>query len=131
LPDVGGRRPDEDPLALDRETMRQQGYRVVDLLVDRLLDDGPPLRRATPAEMRERLQRLRGLVDGVGRAEPGRARGAGLVQGLGRLPRGGRRHADERRLGRDPFLAAVAAHPMEAKRVVTARLAAGQATIAS
>jgi cAMP-binding proteins - catabolite gene activator and regulatory subunit of cAMP-dependent protein kinases len=34
-------------------------------------------------------------------------------------------------LGRDPFLAAVAAHPMEAERVVTERLAAGQATIAS
>jgi hypothetical protein len=45
----------DDPLALDRETMRQQGYRVVDLLVDRLLEDAPPLRRATPAEMRERL----------------------------------------------------------------------------
>src|SRR5689334_6778162 len=35
--------------------MRQQGYRIVDLLVDRLLADGPPLRRATPTEMRERL----------------------------------------------------------------------------
>jgi glutamate/tyrosine decarboxylase-like PLP-dependent enzyme len=35
--------------------MRQQGYRIVDLLVDRLLADGPPLQRATPAEMRERL----------------------------------------------------------------------------
>jgi aromatic-L-amino-acid decarboxylase len=55
LAHVGGRRPNEDPLALDRETMRQQGYRVVDLLVDRLLEDGPPLRRATPSEMRERL----------------------------------------------------------------------------
>jgi glutamate/tyrosine decarboxylase-like PLP-dependent enzyme len=53
---VGGRPPhDDDPLALDRETMRQQGYRVVDLLVDRLMADGPPLRRAAPAEMRERL----------------------------------------------------------------------------
>jgi glutamate/tyrosine decarboxylase-like PLP-dependent enzyme len=52
---VGGRPRHEDPLALDRETMRQQGYRVVDLLVDRLLEDDAPLRRATPAEMRERL----------------------------------------------------------------------------
>lgn len=33
-------------------------------------------------------------------------------------------------LGRDPFLAAVAAHPIEAERVVGERLAAGQATIA-
>ena len=53
---MGGRPPhDDDPLALDRETMRQQGYRVVDLLVDRLMVDGPPLRRAAPAAMRERL----------------------------------------------------------------------------
>ena len=40
---------------------------------------------------RERVQRLRRLVDGVGRAEPGRARGARLVQGVGRLPGRGRR----------------------------------------
>jgi CRP-like cAMP-binding protein len=33
-------------------------------------------------------------------------------------------------LRREPFLAAVAAHPMEAERVVGERLAAGQATIA-
>jgi aromatic-L-amino-acid decarboxylase len=52
---VGRRRRQDDPLALDRETMRQQGYRVVDLLVDRLLDDAAPLKRAAPEEMRERL----------------------------------------------------------------------------
>ena len=46
----------DDPLALDRETMRELGYRTVDMLVDRLLDESaPPLRRATPAEMRARL----------------------------------------------------------------------------
>jgi aromatic-L-amino-acid decarboxylase len=52
---VAGPTPQDDPLALDRETMRALGHRVVDLLVDRLTTDGPPLRRATPAEMRERL----------------------------------------------------------------------------
>ena len=46
------RRP--DPLALDRETMRELGYRTVDMLVERLHDGSPPLRRATPAEMRAR-----------------------------------------------------------------------------
>ena len=47
---------DRDPLALDAETMRRLGYRTVDMLVDRLTDDSiPALRRATPAEMRERL----------------------------------------------------------------------------
>jgi aromatic-L-amino-acid/L-tryptophan decarboxylase len=49
--------PDErSPLALGAEEMRRQGYRTVDMLVDRLT--GPPghvVRRATPAEMRERL----------------------------------------------------------------------------
>ena len=45
-----------DGLSLDRETMRELGYRTVDMLVERLLDDTvPPLRRATPAEMRARL----------------------------------------------------------------------------
>jgi hypothetical protein len=52
---MGGRPHPDDPLALDTETMREQGYRVVDLLVDGLIADGPPLRRATPAEVRERL----------------------------------------------------------------------------
>ena len=38
------------------ETMRELGYRTVDMLVERLLDDSvPPLRRATPAEMRARI----------------------------------------------------------------------------
>ena len=49
----GGRH--EDPLALDPETMRELGYRTVDLLVERLQREEPPIRRATPAEMRERL----------------------------------------------------------------------------
>lgn len=46
----------DDPLALDAETMRQLGYRAVDMLVDRLTDPTiPPLRRATPQEMAKRL----------------------------------------------------------------------------
>ena len=48
----GGHR---DPLALDPETMRELGYRTIDLLVERLQRDEPPIRRASPAEMRERL----------------------------------------------------------------------------
>jgi aromatic-L-amino-acid/L-tryptophan decarboxylase len=52
---VAGRDPYSDPLALDRETMRQLGYRTVDLLVSWLEREGPPLRRASPAEMRERI----------------------------------------------------------------------------
>ena len=53
---MGGYESD-DPLALDPQTMRELGYRTVDLLVERLERErgGPPLRRATPAEMRERL----------------------------------------------------------------------------
>jgi len=47
--------PQSDPLALDSETMRQLGYRTVDLLVDWLEQESPPLHRATPAEMRDRL----------------------------------------------------------------------------
>jgi aromatic-L-amino-acid/L-tryptophan decarboxylase len=46
----------DDPLALDRETMRQLGYRTVDLLVDWLEREAPPLQRAAPAEMRRRLE---------------------------------------------------------------------------
>ena len=46
---------DSDPLALDPETMRELGYRTVDLLVERLQREEPPIRRASPAEMRERL----------------------------------------------------------------------------
>jgi aromatic-L-amino-acid/L-tryptophan decarboxylase len=47
----------DDPLALDPETMRATGYRMVDLLVERVagVRDEPALTRASPAEMRERL----------------------------------------------------------------------------
>jgi CRP-like cAMP-binding protein len=47
----------EDPLALDPETMRTTGYRMVDLLVEHVagVRDRPALTRASPAEMRERL----------------------------------------------------------------------------
>ena len=47
----------DDPLALDPETMRATGYRMVDLLVERVagVRDQPALTRASPAEMRERL----------------------------------------------------------------------------
>ena len=45
-----------DPLALDPEAMRRMGYRTVDMLVDQLSDtEAPPLRRATPEAMTERL----------------------------------------------------------------------------
>ncbi len=45
-----------DPLGMDAEAMRALGYRTVDMLVARLTDPSiPPLRRATPAEMRARL----------------------------------------------------------------------------
>ncbi len=46
----------DDPLSLDRETMRRLGYQTVDMLVARISDPSiPALGRATPAEMRERL----------------------------------------------------------------------------
>jgi len=50
--------PPADPLALDPETMRELGYRVVDLLVDRAaaLDDGRVWRGASRAEMESRLR---------------------------------------------------------------------------
>jgi aromatic-L-amino-acid decarboxylase len=46
-----------DPLAVDPETMRQLGYRTVDMLVGQLqaVPAGPALRRASPAEMHARL----------------------------------------------------------------------------
>jgi aromatic-L-amino-acid/L-tryptophan decarboxylase len=45
-----------DGLSLDRDAMRELGYRTVDMLVDWMLDErAPPLRRATPEEMRARL----------------------------------------------------------------------------
>jgi len=44
------------PLALDAETMRQMGYRAVDMLVGRLTGaPGPVVRSATPEELRGRL----------------------------------------------------------------------------
>jgi aromatic-L-amino-acid decarboxylase len=52
---VEGVSPQRDPLALDKEAMRQLGYRTIDVLVEWLERDSPPLRRASPAEMRERL----------------------------------------------------------------------------
>jgi glutamate/tyrosine decarboxylase-like PLP-dependent enzyme len=52
---VSGRPQDNDPLALDPETMRELGYRTIDLLVERLQRAEPPIRRASPAELRERL----------------------------------------------------------------------------
>jgi aromatic-L-amino-acid/L-tryptophan decarboxylase len=52
---VSGGEPDRDPLSIEREAMRALGYRTVDLLVELLEREGPPLRRATPAEMRARL----------------------------------------------------------------------------
>ena len=47
--------PQRDPLALDKEAMRQLGYRTVDLLVEWLERESPAIRRASPAEMRKRL----------------------------------------------------------------------------
>src|SRR5579864_3435630 len=44
-----------DPLGIDREAMRALGYQTVDMLIEWLEADAPPLRRATPAEMRARL----------------------------------------------------------------------------
>ncbi|HYN17012.1 MAG TPA: pyridoxal-dependent decarboxylase, partial [Actinomycetes bacterium] len=48
---------EHDPLGVDQETMRQLGYRTVDLLVDRIagLRDLPVLRHGTPAELARRL----------------------------------------------------------------------------
>jgi len=53
---AGGQGSADDPLGMDAEAMRALGYRAVDMLVARLTDPAiPPLRRATPAEMRARL----------------------------------------------------------------------------
>jgi glutamate/tyrosine decarboxylase-like PLP-dependent enzyme len=43
----------DDPLALDADRMREMGYRVVDMLIERIarLPDGPVLQTATRAEM--------------------------------------------------------------------------------
>ncbi|MBW3593720.1 MAG: aminotransferase class V-fold PLP-dependent enzyme [Actinobacteria bacterium] len=50
--------PGENPLDLDAETMRELGYRVVDLLVERAstLDEAPAWRGASRAQMEERLR---------------------------------------------------------------------------
>ncbi|MDX6533403.1 MAG: hypothetical protein QOF68_1147 [Gaiellales bacterium] len=50
--------PDQrSPLALDAEEMRRQGYRAVDMLVDRLTGDpGPVVRSASQDELRRRLE---------------------------------------------------------------------------
>jgi glutamate/tyrosine decarboxylase-like PLP-dependent enzyme len=47
----------DHPLAMDTEAMRRAGYATVDALVARLAcpGDGPVLRRASPAAMRDRL----------------------------------------------------------------------------
>src|ERR1051325_654788 len=55
-PDVAAAPDPRDPLALDAETMRRLGYLTVDRMIERWTDrDAPPLRRATPDEMRARL----------------------------------------------------------------------------
>src|SRR4051812_18407929 len=47
---------DDAPLSLDAETMRQLGYRTIDMLVDRITGPpGPVVRTTTPAELRARL----------------------------------------------------------------------------
>ena len=53
----GHRRDGGDPLALDPVTMRELGYRTVDMLVAQLeaVPDGPALRRASPEEMAMRV----------------------------------------------------------------------------
>src|SRR4051812_18270709 len=77
---------------------------------------------------RERLQPLRRLLDGVGRPEPGRARGARLVQAVDRLPGGRGRQPRERRLGREHDCARVRARSTrgpDARRPGALRLGSG------
>lgn len=45
----------DDPLALSASEMRRIGHLTVDLLVDRLLADGPAVVRATPSELEARI----------------------------------------------------------------------------
>ena len=49
--------PDDDPLALDRETMRRMGYLVVDRLVERIatLRDERVLTTASRADLAARI----------------------------------------------------------------------------
>jgi glutamate/tyrosine decarboxylase-like PLP-dependent enzyme len=55
---VRAREPGVDPLALEPEAMRELGYRVVDLVVDRLarLGERPAVQGASRAEMERRLR---------------------------------------------------------------------------
>ena len=47
---------DTSPLALDPDTMRQLGYRTIDMLVDRITGPpGPVVQAAEPEELRQRL----------------------------------------------------------------------------
>jgi glutamate/tyrosine decarboxylase-like PLP-dependent enzyme len=47
---------DTSPLALDPETMRELGYRTIDMLVDRITGPpGPVVHAAAPQELRQRL----------------------------------------------------------------------------
>ena len=47
---------DTSPLALDPDTMRQLGYRTIDMLVDRITGPpGPVVQAAEPQELRRRL----------------------------------------------------------------------------
>ena len=46
----------ESPLGLDPETMRELGYRTIDMLVDRLTGPaGPVIQAAAPSELQRRL----------------------------------------------------------------------------
>ncbi len=74
---VRPRDPLVDPLAIDPETMRELGYRVVDLVVGRLasLGEQPAVRGASRAEMERRLRQ----------AAP--SRGEAFDQILGQLER--------------------------------------------
>ncbi len=47
---------DGSPLSLDAESMRQIGYRTIDMLVDRITGpEGPVVRSATPEELHQRI----------------------------------------------------------------------------
>jgi glutamate/tyrosine decarboxylase-like PLP-dependent enzyme len=46
---------DRDPLRLSADEMRRVGYRTIDLLVERLLADGPVVARAAPDELAQRV----------------------------------------------------------------------------
>src|ERR1700750_914753 len=47
---------DRSPLSVDADTMRELGYRTVDMLVDRMTGPpGPVVRSAAPEELHDRL----------------------------------------------------------------------------